>query len=250
MKAGFIANAIRSSKKTTVLTGAGISTESGIPDFRSPDSGIWTRFDPFSMTSEILNNNPEKFYKSGLKFLEFLYSMRNSKPNEAHIALVEMEKLGFISTVITQNIDSLHKKAGSKNVIEIHGDLLEAYCMKCKGKTSFDELVKKVSSGEIPPGCDFCNQKGRRGILRPNLVLFGDMLPDSFNLAVQEARESELLVVIGSSLEISPANQLPMESEKVIIINREKTHYDDLAGIVWQESAGKALMEILDELKK
>lgn len=250
MKAELISNEIRTSKKTVVLTGAGISTESGIPDFRSPDSGIWNRFDPFSMTSEILYSNPEKFYKNGLKFLEFLYSMRGSEPNKAHIALAEMEKLGYISAVITQNIDSLHKKAGSKNVIEIHGNLLEAYCMKCNSRTSFDELVKRVNSGNIPPECNLCSRKGRRGILRPNLVLFGDMLPDSFNIAIKEARKSDLLVVIGSSLEVSPANQLPMESKKFIIINREETYCDDLARIVWHENAGDALVRILDELKK
>ncbi len=250
MKAELIADSIRSSLNTVVLTGAGISTESGIPDFRSPGSGIWTRFDPFSMTSDILYSDPEKFYKNGLKFLEFLYAMRDSEPNKAHIALAEMEKLGFISTLITQNIDSLHSKAGSRNVIEIHGNLREAYCIKCRGKTSFDELVKKVSSDEIPPICDICKRKGRRGILRPDLVLFGDMLPDSFNLAVREARKSTLLIVVGSSLEISPANQLPMESRKFIIINREKTNFDGISEFVWHESAGKALEAILGYLKK
>ena len=250
MKAELIADSIRSSRNTVVLTGAGISTESGIPDFRSPGSGIWTRFDPFSMTSDILYNNPERFYKNGLKFLEFLHEMRDSQPNNAHISLAGMEKLGFISALITQNIDSLHSKAGSKNVIEIHGNLREAYCIKCRARTSFDELVKKVSSGEVPPTCDICNWKGRKGILRPDLVLFGDMLPDSFNLAVREARKSSLLIVVGSSLEISPANQLPMESEKFIIINREKTNYDGMAEFVWHGSAGEALEEVLECLRK
>ncbi len=250
MKAKLISKLILSSKKTVVLTGAGISTESGIPDFRSPDSGIWTKFDPFSMTSDILYNDPEKFYRNGLKFLEFLYSMRNSEPNKAHIALAEMEKLGLISAVITQNIDSLHKKAGSKKVYEIHGSLMEAYCMRCKSRTSFDELVEKVSSGNIPPDCSVCSKNGKRGILRPDLVLFGDLLPESFNISVREAGSSDMLMVVGSSLEVSPANQLPMESKKFIIINREATYYDGMAEIVWHESAGVALEEILDELKK
>jgi len=250
MKAELIADSIKNSRNTVVLTGAGISTESGIPDFRSPDSGIWTRFDPFSMTSEILYGNPEKFYKNGLKFLEFLYAMKDSEPNKAHTALAGMEKLGFISTLVTQNIDSLHIKAGSRNVIEIHGNLREAYCIKCKARTSFDELVRKVSSGEVPPRCDICRREGRMGVLRPDLVLFGDMLPDSFDLAVREARKSDLLIVVGSSLEVSPANQLPMESKKFIIINREKTDFDVMAEVTWHESAGKALEEILEYLKK
>lgn len=249
-KAKLISEKILSSSSTVVLTGAGISTESGIPDFRSPDSGIWTRFDPYSMTSDILYRNPERFYKNGLKFLEFLNSIRYSKPNKAHIALAEMEKKGFISSIITQNIDSLHKRAGSRNVYEIHGSLEWAYCMNCNKKTSFDDLITKVGSGNIPPECDYCASLGSRGILRPGLVLFGDLLPDSFNLAVRDVEKSDLLMVVGSSLEVSPANQLPLKSRNFVIINREKTYYDNQAEVTWHESAGLALEEILIELKK
>lgn len=157
--------------------------------------------------------------------------------------------MGLISAVITQNIDGLHRKAGSKNIFEIHGNLEEAYCMKCRRKTTFDELVKKLSGGNIPPECDFCSQRGRKGILRPNLVLFGDILPPSFTQAAKEVRRSNLLIVIGSSLEVYPANRLPANCSKFVIINREETSYDSLAEIIWHENAGKALEEILKELR-
>lgn len=167
-KAEIISSEVITSKKTVVLTGAGISTESGIPDFRSPDSGIWSRFDPFSMTADILYRDPEKFYKNGLKLLKFLYSIKNSEPNRAHIAIAAMENKGFISTVITQNIDSLHKKAGSRSVYQIHGNLDEAYCMRCKKMTSFEVLVEKVNSGNIPPeSVTIANKKVKKGFYVP-----------------------------------------------------------------------------------
>ena len=248
MKAKLIAQQLRSSRKSVVLTGAGISTESGIPDFRSPGSGIWTKFEPYFMTREALYNSPKRFYENGLKFLEFLYSIKNAEPNIAHFLIAELERHGLISAVITQNIDGLHKKAGSKNVFEIHGNLEEAYCMKCKRKTTVDELVKKISNGQVPPECDFCSQKERRGILRPVLVLFGDILPACFKQAIKEVRTSSLLIVVGSSLEVYPANRLPADSRKFIIINRGATGFDHLAEITWHESAGKAFEKILKEL--
>ncbi|MBM3707055.1 MAG: NAD-dependent deacetylase [Actinobacteria bacterium] len=249
-KAKLIARHLRSSKKTVVLTGAGISTESGIPDFRSPGSGIWTKFDPYLMTGEALYTDPKNFYENGLKFLEFLYSIKNAEPNKAHLALAELERLELVSAVITQNIDGLHRKAGSKNIFEIHGNLEEAYCMRCKSKTTFDELVKKLSGGQIPPLCDLCSQRGRKGILRPNLVLFGDILPSSFKSATREVKTSSLLIVVGSSLEVYPANRLPANCRSFIIINREETGYDSHAEIAWHENAGKALEQILKELLK
>jgi len=248
MKAKSVAEYLKTSRKTVVLTGAGISTESGIPDFRSPGSGIWTKFDPYFMTSQALYSSPKSFYENGLKFLKFLYSIKNAEPNKAHLALAELERLKLISAVITQNIDGLHRKAGSRNVFEIHGNLDEAYCMRCKRKTTFDELVKKLSGGQIPPLCDFCGDSKREGILRPNLVLFGDILPSSFKKAVKEAKSSSLLIVIGSSLEVYPANRLPVDCKNFIIINRERTNYDSLAEITWHENAGKALEQILKEL--
>lgn len=153
------ARLIRQSKKTMVLTGAGISTESGIPDFRSPGTGLWENLDPMEVLStRVLYNSPEEFYKVGFKILS---SMRNAKPNEAHYILSEMEKDGIISGVITQNIDNLHQKAGSKNVFEVHGNTREGSCLRCGKKVSFEILEEKVNKKQIPPCCDDCN-----GVLR------------------------------------------------------------------------------------
>lgn len=242
--AQIIAKQIINSNKTVVLTGAGISTESGIPDFRSP-GGLWTRFDVDIMSSHKLYSNPSAFYKKGLKMLEFLLSINKAEPNPAHSILARMEKEGLIEAVITQNIDSLHIKAGSKKVYEVHGNLREAYCMSCGQKFDFKILVKKISGAQIPPECNRCG-----GTIRPSIVLFGDELPPSFIEAAKEAEESDLLLVIGSSLEVAPVNNLPRRCKKFIIINREKTYFDSMAHGVWHENASKALDMIYSEIKK
>ncbi len=239
-----IAEAIVNSKKTIVLTGAGISTESGIPDFRSP-GGIWTRFDPALMDADILYQNPSYFYSKALPMLEFFKDINNARPSPAHLILADMEREGLISSVITQNIDSLHTKAGSKKVYEVHGNLKEAHCMSCGKKTDFNCLVEKVKAGNIPPECDSCG-----GILRPSVILFGDRLPECFASAVEEVKSCELLFIIGSSLEVAPVNSLPYLARSYIILNRDRTSYDKGAYIVLNEKAGDGLKEIYNEIKK
>lgn len=238
-----IAQVIFENRRVFVLTGAGISTESGIPDFRSP-GGIWSRFDASIMTSDKLYGDPEGFYRQGVSMLDFFEEMRNAEPNRAHCILAEMEKEKYISGIINQNIDGLHLKAGSKKVYEIHGNLREVHCMSCGGKVSFDLLAGKVKSGSIPPICDSCG-----GILRPDLVLFGDELPDCFIKAAEEVKASDLLLVVGSSLEIIPAGSIPALARRYIIINKSRTHYDRGAYAIWSEMAGNALEEIYKEIK-
>ena len=196
-----ISELIKSSNKTMVLTGAGISTESGIPDFRSPGTGLWENIDPMEVLSTtVLYNNPERFYKEGFNIL---LDMMDAKPNKAHNILAEMESLNLIHGIITQNIDNLHQKAGSKYVLEVHGNTREGSCMDCGNTVSINELSHKVNSGEIPPKCNICG-----GILRPDVILFGDMLPEAFNIAYKEVETSDLLIVIGSSLMVAPVNYL------------------------------------------
>ena len=238
-----IAKAISESGRVTVLTGAGISTESGIPDFRSP-GGIWSRFDASIMTGDKLYGDPEGFYRQAASMLDFFEEIRNAEPHRAHFILAEMEKENFISGVITQNIDGLHLKAGSKKVYEVHGNLRKGHCMSCGRKVSFDLLAGKVKSGSIPPVCDSCG-----GILRPDVVLFGDELPDCFIKAAEEVRKSDLLLVIGSSLEITPAGSLPAMAGRYIIINKSRTHFDRGAYAVWNEMAGAALEKIYSEIR-
>jgi len=238
-----IAKVISESSRVAVLTGAGISTESGIPDFRSP-GGIWSRFDASIMTSDKLYGDPKSFYRQAAPMLGFFEEIRKAKPNKAHYILAEMEKENLVSGVITQNIDGLHLKAGSEKVYEVHGNLREGHCISCGEKVSFDLLVGKVKSGSIPPVCDSCG-----GILRPDVVLFGDELPDCFIKAAEEVRNSDVLLVVGSSLEIIPAGSLPAMVKKYIIINKGMTHFDQGAYEVWYEMAGSALEEIFKEIK-
>ena len=150
-----------------------------------------------------------------------------------------MESQGYISSIITQNIDSLHKKAGSKKVYEVHGNLEEAYCTSCGSKVTFDILIEKILNKELPPRCDRCS-----GVLRPNIILFGDLLPDDFLCATEKVRNSGLLIIVGSSLEVSPVNSLSYESKKFIIINESRTYFDSKAYLCWHEKASLALENI------
>ena len=161
-----------------------------------------------------------------------------------HFALRELEELGKIQGIITQNIDNLHTKAGSKVVYEVHGETRGVHCVDCYEEYPFTKMKEKVDSGEIPPRCDKCN-----GVLRPNVVMFGDMMPDDFSEALNELRDTDLLIVIGSSLTVSPVNSLPDYVDKLIIINKDKTPLDNRADVVFNESSGKVLNEILKEVK-
>lgn len=232
---------IMNSRKTFVLTGAGISTESGIPDFRSSD-GYYSKMDPaMALSKNVLLKNPERFYKEGYVILT---DLNKKEPNKGHFALRELEELGKIQGIITQNIDNLHTKAGSKVVYEVHGETRGVHCVDCYEEYPFTKMKEKVDSGEIPPRCDKCN-----GVLRPNVVMFGDMMPDDFLEALNELRDTDLLIVIGSSLTVSPVNSLPDYVDKLIIINKDKTPLDNRADVVFNESSGKVLNEILKEVK-
>jgi len=234
-----IAGSIKDSSMTVALTGAGISTESGIADFRSP-GGIWSRFDPGIFTRKMLYGSPELFYKKGIKLMEYIDGMGKAKPNQAHLVLADLEKKGLLDSIITQNIDGLHLKAGSKKVLEIHGDLLDCYCIECGLKYGLKTLIKQVKAGVIPPTCNSC-----KGMLRPSIVLFGDMLPDCFHEAIKLVKKSEFLMVIGSSLEISPANTLLDYAKKIAIINDQKTAFDDKASVIIRDRASRALLSLL-----
>lgn len=232
---------IKKSSKTMVLTGAGISTESGIPDFRSPGTGLWENTDPMeALSTTVLHNDPEKFYSEGYKML---LGMTAAKPNRAHLALAEMEKLGFVKGIITQNIDNLHHKAGSKYVLEVHGNTREGSCMNCGKKVPLDVITQKTVEGQIPPKCNSC-----QGTLRPDVIMFGDMLPEDFSIASNEASTSDLLIVVGSSLVVSPVNYLPQMAKNLIIINKGRSAMDHYSDILLNGSASDILEAILEEL--
>jgi|YNPMSStandDraft_2_1061718.scaffolds.fasta_scaffold01250_13 NAD-dependent deacetylase len=219
-------------KPWLVLTGAGISTESGIPDFRTPSTGLWEKYDPMEILSrEVLFSRPEVFYRIGF---QILMSFQNAQPNQAHLTLTEWEKRGWVTGIVTQNIDSLHTRAGSRKVLEIHGHLRSGSCLRCQEVVPIETLVEKVRQGEIPPRCP-CG-----GTVRPDVVLFGDMLPSCFEEAVSLAHRYPLLV-IGSSLQVSPANLLPSYTPHLLIINMGETPFDRKARFVLRGKASSVL---------
>ncbi len=224
------ANLIKASKRAVVFTGAGISTPSGIPDFRSPESGLWERYDPFEVASlSAFRHHPEKFYAW---ISPLVVTAKAARPNLAHTCLARMEKAGIFTAVITQNIDGLHQKAGSKDVIELHGSAQTATCLTC-GRHYEDgwlseELLKR---GEFPH-CDICG-----GVLKPDVVLFEEPLPEhAWSKAQRLCEAADLVLVVGSSLEVYPANSLPetaLRRGAALIINTiTNTHLDRLANVV------------------
>ncbi len=240
------AELLSSSSYAVALTGAGVSTESGIPDFRSP-GGLWSKYDPseFATLSSFLKD-PSRFYRAASEFL----SVFTAEPNEGHRALAQLEEMGILKAVITQNIDGLHQAAGSREVVELHGNLRECKCLSCGRISPIEVLVTKlVQEGEIPPLCDACG-----GILKPNVIFFGEQLPrEALERAFELAGRCDLLLVAGSSLAVSPANFLPpMAVEKgahLLIVNEEITPMDAFASVVVRGKTGRVLPELVRRVR-
>ena len=224
------------------LTGAGMSTESGIPDFRTPGTGMWEKIDPIATASvEVLQSNPRLFYEVG--FARFA-SITMAEPNPGHYALAQMEEAGLLKGLVTQNIDGLHVRAGSKNVWEVHGHLRSGFCLGCKRRFPFEELVQQVELKRIPPMCHYCFN-----MLRPDVVLFGDPMPALFFEAWETLEKNcDAMLVAGSSLVVYPVADMPRLAKKLIIVNLEPTEYDHKADIVIREKCGKALTDLLEIL--
>ncbi len=237
-----IADLLEKSEHAVVLSGAGVSTESGIPDFRSPGSGLWTMLDPELFTIQGFKANPKAFYEGGSPFVRML---GEAEPNEAHLVLAELEKRGMLKAVITQNVDGLHQKAGSKKVLEIHGTLSSASCMTCDYQVTIEEVAADVEEGLVPPLCVECGEP-----LKPDVVLFGEPLSPDYKEALEEADRADLIMVVGSSMQVSPANQLPSFCENLVIINRTPTFYDQQARVAIHESAARVMRLLLEELDK
>lgn len=221
---------LKQSRHAVALTGAGISVPSGIPDFRSRDSGLWEKYDPMDVASfYAFKQNPEHFY-DWLRPL--LHRIQTAEPNAAHHALAQLETYGPLQAVITQNIDTLHAKAGSQVVHEVHGHMREATCLRCYTIYNTDAVLDDfVASGKTPL-CPSCG-----GVLKPNVILFGELLPVSaLNQSKRHARTCDLMLAVGSSLEVEPAGDLPLlarqSGARLIIITLSKTHLDSIADIV------------------
>ena len=231
-------------KPAVVFTGAGMSTASGIPDFRSKD-GLWSKVDPFKVASiEALKEDPAGFYRF---YRERLSKLTQANPNEGHKVLGRLEKAGLIQAVITQNIDGLHQRGGSKKVIELHGNMREAHCMRCGKAITSDELLRILEKQDIPY-CD-CG-----GIYKIDVVLFGEPLPHN---AISEAesltRGGHLWIVLGSSLQVMPAAGFPYEAylngSPLVIVNRDPTYLDGKAEIVFRENIVDVLTSLEEELR-
>ncbi len=234
-----LAELIKGSKRCVVLTGAGVSTESGIPDFRSPGSGLWTKVDPMFMLSDTaFRTNPVDFYK----FIRDMVGVfLEAEPNDCHRSIAELEAEGYIKAVITQNIDGLHRRAGSKRILEVHGNTEGGRCIECGKTFPMDSMLQDIQEGKLPPKCDECGT-----VIKPNIVLFEDPLPFDFVLAREEASKCDLFIVIGSSLQVAPVCYLPTMSRRYVIINLQPTPYDSNAELVICEKAGVVMKKVKD----
>jgi NAD-dependent deacetylase len=240
------AGLILQAQRPIALTGAGISTASGIPDFRSPGTGLWERFDPMEVASlSAFRSRPEAFYAWIRPLLRTIHA---ALPNAAHVALARLEHGGRLSGVITQNIDGLHQCAGSIHVIEIHGHIRRATCVSCFAHFETEPFIDALlDTGEVPhcPDCD--------GILKPDVVLFEEQLPST---AMHEAENlitgTDLVIVVGSSLDVMPASLLPIralnEGAQLIILNQEATFLDGRADVIIRQNAAKSLPHIASEV--
>jgi NAD-dependent deacetylase len=239
-----LAALMRERRPCVVLTGAGVSTESGIPDFRSPE-GIWAHFDPLEYGSiQAFRADPEKVWR----FYAPRFSMlTDAAPNDAHRALAEFERRGYVRAVVTQNIDVLHQRAGSVDVVEVHGSIRTSSCPACSASYPLDEMLSLLQGSDVPR-CGRCD-----AVVKPDVVFFGELLPvEAIERAMRLAREAKLMLVVGSTLEVQPVAGLPLETLAAggafAIVNRGPTALDDLATLKLDGSAGDILSAVAREL--
>lgn len=239
------AELISQAANLVAMTGAGISTPSGIPDFRSPNSGLWDQVNPLAVASiHAFRQSPEKFY-------EWIYPLTRqfleAEPNPAHYALTNLEQQGKLKAIITQNIDDLHRRAGSQTVYELHGHVREVVCTRCYRVQEAAQVFDKFVNDRQVPRCS-CG-----GVLKPNTILFGEQLPVQEFVAAQLAlKQADLLFVVGSSLEVAPASDLPqlaLENEaSLVIINLQSTYLDSKADVVIRGNVAEVLPRIVERV--
>jgi NAD-dependent deacetylase len=218
-----LAELIRGSECTVALTGAGVSVPSGIPDFRSPGTGLWENVNPMEVAHiDVFRSDPQRFWK----YYRPRFGMLSDKqPNAAHGALAELERRGLLRAVITQNIDRLHRKAGSQRVIEVHGTIETASCIRCAASYRLEQ-VESIFDSEGVARCGECD-----GAVKPDVVLFGELLPEQAMMEAAElAGEADLLLCVGSSLEVYPVASLPgitrAAGGRIAIVTKGETPYD------------------------
>ncbi len=236
---------IANARHAVVFTGAGVSAESGVPTFRGKD-GLWTRYDPEEVASITgFRRNPRAFWN----FSKELLLKKKAEPNPAHYAIAELEEMGIVKAVITQNVDMLHQRAGSKVVYELHGSMEFVDCLDCGKTYRWDEIEKILERDEdmkCQCGCPY---------LKPRVVLFGEQLPaDVLSASIEESKKCDVFMVVGSSLVVYPAANLPMYAKnsgaKLIIVNAERTHADDYFDVVIHGRAGEVMPRIVEAVKR
>lgn len=241
----FAAELLRESRRVVVLTGAGLSTGSGIPDFRSAGTGLWSRDEPLEVASLMtFRTAPEKFFDW---FRPLAGQIFNAQPNAAHHALAKLEETGRLNAIITQNIDGLHQKAGSRRVIETHGTLRTLTCTQCYQQVESTLYLREyVEAGRIPR-CPECN-----AVLKPDVILFGEQLPQRAWLEAQRlACECDLMLVAGSSLEVLPVAGLPMQAldrgAHLIIMNNSSTYLNVRADLTFMDDVSHIIPAIAEQ---
>ena len=242
------AHLFKESKFGVVFTGAGVSTDSGIPDFRSPESGLWHNVDPMVVASIYgFRKNPAGFYNwvrpLALKTI-------TAQPNPAHLAIADLERMGYIQAVITQNIDMLHSRAGNHHVYELHGHMRQATCIHCFTIYDGESTMRAFLEDNQVPLCPRCG-----GVIKPNVILFGEQLPIRELQGAQDVtRKSDVMLIVGSSLEVAPASDIPVLASRtgarLIIVNLDPTPADSLADVVIHARASEVLPEIVLQLER
>lgn len=233
------AQMLKQSKHTIAITGAGLSYESGIHDFRL-QNGVWREYDLTTIaTTEVLNHHYHLFYQF---YRERLLDMDGKKPHRGYDLLVQWEREGLLQTIITQNVDNLHQEAGGKNIFEIHGNIHSIYCNDCQKENTKESFLQQES-------CFLCG-----GVLRPGVILFGEELPtEIWDRVIYEIQKADLLLIIGTSLQVTPVRQIPLflsNEGKIILINREETFLDLEYHLFFKQKASLVLMGMEEYLSK
>jgi NAD-dependent deacetylase len=226
------------------MTGAGVSTASGIPDFRSED-GLWTEYDPQEFHVSRFRADPEGFWRDRAELVEEMFG-DGVEPNAAHEALARLETGGVLDGLVTQNVDGLHQAAGSEDPVEIHGNGRRVVCTGCNRRQDADPVFKRVREGTVPPTCDHCDE-----VLKPDVVLFGEQLPDHALFRAQSLSESaDTYLVVGSSLAVEPAASLPRTAAErgatIVVVNLEETAISDRAEYDFRADVTEALPRLAD----
>jgi NAD-dependent deacetylase len=234
---------VSKASKIVAFSGAGISTESGLADFRSR-GGLWDRYRIVTFQEFLASHDNRVEYWSMRR--ELIPGLLAARPNPAHIALARLERSGKMQYVITQNIDGLYQAAGSERVIELHGTNMTASCLTCHRQWPIEEIQQRLEEGDLDPHCSAC-----QGLIKPDTVSFGQAMPEqAMQEAYQAAHGCDLFLMIGSSLEVQPANQFPAVAHqagaRLIFVNRTPTGYDHLAAVCFTGNAGKVLAALAD----